>query len=235
MLRLIGFLVFGALVFQLFLRYEHWPSDEKSGAVYERDRLTGSIQLIKQGERPDLLAKLFNVGKFGQHSGRYFESLDRPGDRAGDHPEKAHDSSYFAPYQPDAVTEQAPSAKDIEKSAQPVPVPKEVVIASSAPPVPMAMMALDIDDAHAPFAVRQVDLNRDGSVEEIIQNAIQSDGLLDISIVKNGQEIFYGRGKQIALLPNRSNEGWSDIALKTESKGTQVYRYSAKDAIYKLR
>jgi hypothetical protein len=136
----------------------------------------------------------------------------------------------------------ADSEKVIQERVQggpPVPSPhkSDIIASSSGPPVPVAMLAAtDVDnapdDGTPPFAVRQVDLNRDGSVEEIIQNAAQADGLLDISIVKNGREIFFGRGKQIKLLSTRNTEGWEDIGIKSARGTVQVYRYSPKDLAY---
>jgi len=74
------------------------------------------------------------------------------------------------------------------------------------------------------FSIRQVDLNLDGQAEEIIQ----SDA--DISIVKNGREIFFGKGKELSILETK-NTGWSDIALTMEN-GRRFFRYSARSGSY---
>lgn len=121
----------------------------------------------------------------------------------------------------------------VEKISKPVPVPRRVMVAMSSPPVPVSHRLNDVREVHvAPFAVQKVDLNHDGGAEDIIQSAARQDGLLDISIVQNGREIFFGRGRQIALLPGRTRDGWADIALKAHGKVIGVFRYNPAQDMY---
>lgn len=254
---LIGILVVLAAMYQLFFRYDNWQSDEKPGVMYERDNLTGDTKTLKAGAKVSVFARI--MGKNGSSANIDTPESDVP-DTRGDGQEtrylepltdtegsERYESTHPAPSTDDTARGVNPDngetvnlrdTKQVAKISQPVPVPKEVVVASSAPPVPVANIASDSLEPESwnnarPFAVRQIDLDRDGAVEEVIQNAKQSDGMLDISIVKNGREIFYGRGKQISLLPT-SNRGWADIALKLGSQTLQVFRYNTKDDAYKM-
>lgn len=235
---IIGLLIVVATIYQLFFRYESWESTEKPGLIYEHDNLTGETEMIKPGSRTSVFARILGT-KGGNNEGNWDDNrLIEPFDHAGEAPNPPTSDPATTSQKPDAtpsVNLQDP--QQVEKVARPVPTPREVVIASSAPPVPGRLHADHAEevignDESQPFAVRQVDLDADGSIEEIIQNATQSDGLLDISIVKNGREIFYGRAKQISLLPTR-NQGWADIALKMGAKTLQVFRYDAKKSAYK--
>ena len=233
----IGLLIVVATIYQLFFRYESWESDEKPGVIYEHDSLTGETHMMKAGSRVNVFARILGKGD-SRDSGwdsKYVEPF-KPDREPAPSPQKASDS------RPIRIASNEPvinlkDAEQVEQVARPVPVPREVVVASSAPPVPGGNNLLSEDNENGkpelkPFAVKQIDLNQDGSIEEIIQNAVQEDGMLDISIVKNGREIFFGRGRQISLLPSR-NQGWADIALKMGAKTLQVFRYNAKDAAYR--
>ncbi|MCE3235149.1 MAG: hypothetical protein K0Q50_1329 [Vampirovibrio sp.] len=235
---IIGLLIVVATIYQLFFRYESWESNEKPGLIYEHDNLTGETQIIKPGSRMSVFARILGKGAGGngtQWDDRYIEPFDHPGEKPGSIASTSPTTRTESSTNSTHVNLQDP--QQVEKVARPVPIPREVVIASSAPPVPggpaqALSQAENMNDNAPPFAVRQVDLDQDGSIEEIIQNATQSDGLLDISIVKNGREIFYGRGKQISLLPTR-NQGWADIALKMGAKTLQVFRYDIKNSAYR--
>jgi hypothetical protein len=121
----------------------------------------------------------------------------------------------------------------VEKVSKPVPTPRRVMMATSAPPVPVTQRLNDVRKVYvAPFAVQKVDLNHDGASEDVIQSAERQDGLLNISIVQNGREIFFGRGRQIALLPGRTRDGWADIALKAHGKVVGVFRYNPAQDMY---
>jgi hypothetical protein len=228
---IIGLLIVVAAVYQLFFRYENWQDDQKPGVVYEHDNLTGDTRIIKPGAHLNVFARIMGQGGqggIGEH--RYLEPFKK--DSQSQDADNAYDDT-GALSSTDGTHLDLHDNGQVEKVARPIPTPREVVVASSAPPVPhSATDGMDALDSAKPFAVRQIDLNRDGSVEEVIQNATQPDGLLDISIVKNGREIFFGRGKQISLLPSR-NQGWADIALKMGTKTLQVFRYDAKDAAYR--
>lgn len=230
---IIGLLIVVAAVYQLFFRYEDWQDDQKPGMVYEHDNLTGQTRVIKPGAHLNVFARIMGQGGqggIGEH--HYLEPFKDDSQSQGQDADNAYDTTTSLS-STDSTSLDLHDSKQVEKVARPIPIPREVVVASSAPPVPhSATESMDALDSAKPFAVRQVDLNRDGSVEEIIQNATQPDGLLDISIVKNGREIFFGRGKQISLLPSR-NQGWADIALKMGAKTLQVFRYDAKDAAYR--
>ncbi|MBY0449583.1 MAG: hypothetical protein K2X01_03025 [Cyanobacteria bacterium] len=65
-----------------------------------------------------------------------------------------------------------------------------------------------------------VDLNGDElgeSIQKSIPNSIKGsgvgDGLYDISVKADNQEIFYGRGKRLVILPTR-HAGWADLELE---------------------
>ncbi len=224
---LIGMLVVLAAMYQLFFRYDTWPDEKKPNVRYEHDNLTGATRILEPGAKVSVFARLLGSDGDSPEKGRFLEPMDADGDI------KTTDevSQNKPPSEPlDLASIDLKDHRQVEKIAKPVPVPREVVVASSAPPVPGGNVAPE--DTGNPFAVRQIDLDQDGSSEEIIQNAGQSDGLLDISIVKNGREIFFGRGQQIALLPTR-NRGWADIALKMGQKTLQVFRYDVRSAAYK--
>ncbi len=138
------------------------------------------------------------------------------------------------------VTPDEPVIHPYRHSIRDVPVPQNLVVASKAPPIPASTMLASVDDpdngkdpAH-PFAVHKVDLNQDGAREDIIQKATTGDGLIDISIVKEGREIFYGRGRQIGLLPTHNKQGWADILIRTSSNRRKVFRYDVVSGTYKL-
>lgn len=229
----LGMLVVLAVGYQLLGRYERWP-DGDTGRFYERDNLTGEVHLLKPGEQSgNFLARFLGDSSepivATDEKESFFDSY-KSRQTASD---KYASSNANKRINPDDTT---PSR--MSQNRPPVPLSKEEVIASSVslPPVPIAMMATDMEETNTaeekPFAVRQVDLNRDGLAEEIIQNAVHPDGLLDISIVKNGREIFYGRGKQIRLLTTRNTEGWEDIGLQPAQGKVQIFRYSPKEASY---
>lgn len=199
---LVGLLIAVAAAYQLFYRYDHWTGN-KDGMVYERDNLTGSVRQVKPGENVDWLARLTGIQRPGDSG--YFETLEQGKTEA-------------------SGVDEAMQMSMIE-DATPVPASKEVVVASSAPPIP--------DAGNKPFSLRTIDLNMDGVAEEIIQSAGQHDGLLDISIVRNGQEVFFGRGKELSILPSRGSGGWADIVLKTGPDSFQVFRYNLNQGGYK--
>jgi hypothetical protein len=246
----IGLLVVLALFYQLCFRYETHESDKQTGVTIERDTLTGDERVLKAGAKVSVMARI--LGSRDRSSAEGNSSLIQPWGEEGSATTAAttateQPSKRLEPIRPqeaayDTTTTAVPldyhDTQQMEKIARPVAVPREVIIASSAPPVPIAAITdstskADAEEAMQPFAIRQIDLNKDGSTEEIIQNATQPDGLLDISIVKNGKEIFFGRGKQIALLPSRTG-GWSDIVLKMGAKTLQIFRYNPKDAAYRV-
>jgi hypothetical protein len=123
----------------------------------------------------------------------------------------------------------------VTRLSQPVIVPNSnaLIQASSSPPTPGSHRVNRVADVRArPYATRKIDLDQDGYQEEVIQSATGHDGLLDISIVKNGREIFFGRGRQLAVLPARNPSGWCDIVLKAGGKIMGVYRYNPVQNAY---
>jgi len=126
--------------------------------------------------------------------------------------------------------------RDVTRAARmgnPVPVPDTVVQDSYRPPTPATRRVDRVADVRPrPFGTRKVDLDQDGLTEDIIQSAEGHDGLIDISIVKNGKEIFYGRGRQLTVLPTQSMYGWKDIALKAHGKIIGIYRYNPSENAY---
>ncbi|WP_373531222.1 hypothetical protein [Vampirovibrio sp.] len=232
---LIGVLVVMAMMYQLFFRYDTWSSDEKPDVRYEHDNLTGETRVLKPGARTSVFARIIGSGDGGEREteGRFLEPLEEVPvveSPAVETASLASSSGLQSSAELNPADIDLKNPVHLEKVARPVPVPREVVVASSAPPVPGGNIASD--RGNGPFAVRQIDLDQDGVNEEIIQNAEQSDGLLDISIVKNGREIFFGRGQQISLLPTR-NRGWADIALKMGTQTLQVFRYDIRSSAYR--
>jgi hypothetical protein len=241
---LIGILLVMGMMYQLFFRYDTWSSDEKPDVRYEHDNLTGETRILKPGVKTSVFARIIGSGsgerEATEYSDRFLEPLLEESVEA---PAK-EEADAIAPLKPlREVDIDLKNPVYVEKVARPVPVPREVVLASVAPPVPREVVVassappvpggnFSSDRWRTPFAVRQIDLDQDGVNEEIIQNAEQSDGLLDISIVKNGREIFFGRGQQISLLPTR-NRGWADIALKMGRKTLQVFRYDIRSSAYR--
>jgi hypothetical protein len=230
----IAALIVMALFYQMFFRYETYQSEKHPDQMVERDSLTGDERVLKAGAKVSVFGHLLGSRSSDEGESKLIQPWEADHD---DVPvRRTHvDNGEAAEGRIDLNDEQLNDHQLVEKVARPVPVPREVVVASSAPPVPVAGNPEEpeqIADAAKPFAIRQVDLNKDGSSEEIIQNATRADGLLDISIVKNGKEIFYGRGQQISLLPSRS-QGWADIVLKMGARTLQVFRYDPKDAAYR--
>jgi len=232
----IAALIVMAVFYQMFFRYETHESDRRPGVMLERDTLTGDERVLKGSAKVSVLGHLFGSGGASSES----SSLIQPWGADSTEP-----STVGSDVGRDDLNDgniDLTNHQLVEKVARPVPVPREVVVASSAPPVPIASASTgesgseggsdQLADVSKPFAIRQVDLNKDGSTEEIIQNATQADGLLDISIVKNGKEIFFGRGQQISLLPSRSG-GWADIVLKMGARTLQVFRYDPKESAYR--
>lgn len=228
----IAALIVMALFYQMFFRYETHENDKKPGTMIERDTLTGDEHVLKAGAKISVIGRLLGNPDDNANDGN--SKMLQPWGVDPDSNPTTSGSDVDSPETPGANLD-LNDHQQVEKASRPVPVPREVVVASSAPPVPVASNVEEptlAAESAKPFAIRQVDLNKDGSTEEIIQNADKSDGMLDISIVKNGREIFFGRGQQISLLPS-SNQGWSDIVLKMGAKTLQVFRYDPKDAAYR--
>ena len=223
------------IFYQMFFRFETHESDKDPGVMVERDSLTGHERVLKAGTKISVMDHLLG----SEHNSEEKDSTMLRPWGADDKETKSGSipAQNGAPPVPRSSDIDFEDHQQVEKVARPVPVPREVVIASSAPPVPAPGAMEETESIAAnttakPFAIRQVDLNQDGAKEEIIQNATQADGLLDISIVKNGREIFFGRGQQISLLPSTS-QGWSDIVLKMGAKTLQIFRYDPKDSAYR--
>lgn len=76
-----------------------------------------------------------------------------------------------------------------------------------------------------------LDLNRDGSDENIIQTP-RADGHINISVVSEGKEILFGQGQQLQVLPTR-RQGWSDLAVMNTKNGQRhVYQFDPKTQSY---
>lgn len=230
MAMLASILIVIAVMYQLFFRYDTWSSEDKPGVRYEHDNLTGETRMLKPEAKVSVFARILGADQGDRESSGFLEPLNDNLAEGGEEKEKEKEKTSASSGLPGLGDLNLKDSKQVEKVARPVPVPREVVVASSAPPVPGGVNTPEYGGT--PFAVRQIDLDQDGSSEEIIQNAKQSDGMLDISIVKNGREIFFARGQQISLLPTRSR-GWADIALKLGSQTLQVFRYDVRSSTYK--
>lgn len=101
---IIGILLVLLAGFQLFYRYDSWPSKTKEGVMYERDRLTGELHVVYPGDK---------VGLIDRITGHYGHSAD----------EVAEDGQ--APLVADAHHQAPPPA------AQPIPEPQQEALEPS--------------------------------------------------------------------------------------------------------
>ena len=207
---IIGLLVLVSVVYQFFFRYEHWNSQEREGVVYERDNLTGQVRVMQPGEKVDLTARLLGSPATGTPVPEV-----SPITQAMTQPQKNGNQ-----------TDEAFNLVNISVPAHQTSQADNLGIATS-PPVPHGIQT------PAQYVSRQIDLNKDGLAEEVIQNILAQDGLIDISVVQGGKEIFYGRGKSIQVLPTR-RYGWADLALNTDDWKPSYYRYNPKLDGYEL-
>lgn len=75
------------------------------------------------------------------------------------------------------------------------------------------------------------DFNGDGVKEQIVVSKILNDGLQDISVISNGRELFYGRGKKLTVL-NSKTAGWADLSLETTDKRPILFQYRPTEEGY---
>lgn len=80
---------------------------------------------------------------------------------------------------------------------------------------------------------KKLDLNRDGRAEKITLHRSEADGLLDISIIQDQRELFYGRGESLQILAHQ-NHGWSDVALVLPNEPNQIFEYNATKQSYEM-
>lgn len=199
--------------FQLFFRYEQLPNREDNGVVYERDRLTGVTREIHPGDKVDFVDRLMGGKKDAIKTERVTAMLQDATFKKDD----------------EAFQLNMTSSRKKETTEKLVGVDP---LEATEPPVPQAT-----PQSHSPEQVvsRSFDLDDDGSPEQIIQSVTANDGYLDISVIKNGRELFYARGKQLQILPSKKH-GWSDLALITQSsKLRNVYRFDKKQDGYVLK
>lgn len=196
---LISLMLVAGVSYQLFFRYEHWTGGEHREVTYERDNLTGETHQVRPGDRIDFWARFLGSENIRKKHKKHRDDEENDSD--------------------DAVTMNmiADPAARRKADTREAPVPK----------------ASDVDDSlgtTASAVSRTVqgteDLNGDGAVESIIQSKTTNDGLLDISVVSGGKELFYGRGKELQVLSSRRS-GWSDLALKGDGKDKLLFRYNS--------
>lgn len=209
----IGILVLCLAVFQLFFRYDHWPSREVDGAVYERDSLTGEVYVVRPGDPVDPVARLL-----GQHD---TPDATVPVPQAPAAASKTGDAGEVATLA--TIGEKIRNMKAIRKGREFFGL-SMVATSRGVPPEP----GMGSNSPARHYVTRKIDLNRDGTDEEIIQRITANDGLIDISIVQpSGRELLYGRGQALHILSSR-RLGWSDLALETGANTEVFYRYNPK-------
>ena len=208
--------------YQLFFRYQSWPSDKTDGAVYERDNLMGVTRIIKPGEQVDFTVRLLGEGMAAQ-----LANIQKPD------MENAFNFSMIdvSKSDPDALPSVSSQNPDI---ARVIEAPKpNAPVSVPLPEHPANPKPLKFDSQK--FSSQKVDLNNDGESEEIVQRITADDGLVDISIIRHGREVFYGRGKQLQILNTRASNGWLDIALDTGDPKSAVYKFSSSLDGYSTR
>lgn len=256
-------LLAGSLVFQLFFRYDHWTGGAHRDISFERDNLTGEVHQIKPGQRVDFMARLLGRSHWGEKSSRYSqgsqdgelsEELDGRGDGTSEKDKigsRSMDEEGFD-WQDEEVSDQPirrlskQGKSSSQDQADEEALAMNMVASSSpvkgrsglsqfaGPPVPSGEKKNKPDQHHDLWDAE--DLNRDGSQEELIQTqskAGSKDGLMDISVLSDGRELFYGRGKKLTVLPTRSN-GWSDLQLTVSESERLRFRYNPKLDGYEL-
>jgi hypothetical protein len=209
---IIGLFILSLMVFQLFFRYSHWPSRDIDGVVYEHDTLSGQVHLIKPGEPIDPVARLlgwYQANSVAQQGSRQTGSSSNLAEitrKIQDLKAVRQNKELFALSMTDAT--RAETAPD-KQQMPPEPVNKE---------------------PH--FVSRKLDLNQDGTAEEVIQSISADDGLVDISIVRpSGQELLYERALSLHILSTR-HLGWADISLQTDKNSETHFRYNPKVDAY---
>jgi hypothetical protein len=259
----VGFLMMlllaGSLVFQLFFRYDHWTGGAHRDVSFERDNLTGEVHQIKPGQRVDFMARLLGKSHWGEKGSRYSrlsqeEALSEENAGLGDKEERNRDLDEAGLDWQDEGTSVNPNhrvSRRGQASEQDNKNDEDAVamnmVASSTPlkgrsglsqfsglPVPSVTQNKKSNQHHDLWDAE--DLNRDGSQEELIQTqskAGSKDGLMDISVLSDGRELFYGRGKKLSVLPSRSN-GWSDLLLTVSESERLRFRYNPKLDGYEL-
>ncbi|MBK8190633.1 MAG: hypothetical protein IPK79_09325 [Vampirovibrionales bacterium] len=226
-------LLFG-LTYQLFFRYEHWVDRANSQIVYERDNLTGETHVAREGDKRGFLARLFGSRRDRLHG------IDAPvnetdpvamsliEDRRPTQTLRLKKIEARSNFNADGTLARAPlPAAPTPDRAPPEPL-NNMMIASSgeerkSPPLPV----VDVQ-------TRGLDINRDGVAEQIMYDRTANDGLMDISILVEHREVFYGRGKAIRVLPTGRN-GWADVALMVNEQESRVFRYNPASSMYEAR
>jgi hypothetical protein len=191
------------LGYQLFFRYEHWTGGPNNTIVYERDNLTGETHEIRPGEKFDFWAR---VG--GQHK------LKRTKDKRQAWSDEAlaeGDEGDFA------------EPMLLNMMADPADKKRGAVVGAAAAAVGAAEEPKLAAGTHV--ALEREDLNGDGAMESVLRTKTVNDGLLDISVVRGSREVFYGRGKDLVVLPTR-HKGWADLVMTGEAGEKQVFRFN---------
>lgn len=191
------------LGYQLFFRYEHWTGGPNNTVVYERDNLTGETHEIRPGETFDFWAR---VG--GQH--KLKRSKDKRHSRLDEELAEVDDGDFAEPMLLNMMSDPA----DKKRGA---------VVGAAASALGAAAEAKLPAGTHV--ALEREDLSGDGAMESVLRTQTVNDGLLDISVVRGSREVFYGRGKDLVVLPTR-HQGWADLVLTGESGEKQVFRFN---------
>ncbi|MEM0952180.1 MAG: hypothetical protein AAGI66_08585 [Cyanobacteria bacterium P01_H01_bin.74] len=137
------------------------------------------------------------------------------------------------------LRESKPMVKQTNTVKTVVNAPPRIMMASRVHPVPLPQQrnvirkitqsAPDEEDGSL-YAVDKLDLNQDGLVERLIQDASLPYELWGFSIVKGEREIFYAAGKQLSFLKSR-HHGWQDIEVNL-GRQRVVYRYNPIQGSY---
>ncbi|MGE0201560.1 MAG: hypothetical protein AB7P76_11405 [Candidatus Melainabacteria bacterium] len=227
-----AFLIMFVIAFQLFFRYDYWNSKDDDGVVYERDKLTGEVHIIRPGERVDFLSRVV-----GKHIGSSLDSRHPDRDKtdkkshvspAGGHPEDLDDTD--GTDNGDAPIPEAPQTMAMVDEAS-VPVVATTRPTAKTPAGDTEKTPAASGEGYA--LNKSLDLNKDGAMEKLIKTA-EPGGDTSISIVTaSGKEIFFARGKGIHILATRM-EGWPDLALRQPGQSQQFYRFNPKSELYEV-
>lgn len=234
----VAILLVVGLAYQLFFRFDHWVDSRNTQVVYERDNLTGETHIVREGEKRGFFARLIGNGR-GRVSGDSATDsrrdpvalsmiVDRDAANAARErnatasPNLNADGSLARPPLPPApaTTTMAPREERI-----PEPLNHLMLAPTTATVAPLPVVNVQ---------TQTLDINRDGQSEQILYDRTANDGLMDISILVEHREVFYGRGKALRVLPSQRN-GWADIALVIGPAETRVFRYNPLTAMYEVK
>jgi len=199
--------------YQLFFRYNDLPDARHDGVVYEHDSLTGETREIRPGEHVDPLVRILGDGLAATVERGRPSSVN-----------EAFNFSMLDVSKKQAAKDDMPGLRGISDLRQSQRIEPLVPEATGAPVPGNATPTVSSSYAGGGYTAQGIDLNQDGQPEQVIQRVSANDGLVDISIINNGRELFYGRGKKLNILNSRHG-GWLDVSLEGEGGRATEYVY----------